>query len=111
MYGSRGRRRGVAGCIARDDLDGVLARYTINAADKTRAEADFLEVAIQVNVVANILLPIEVIGGLGPPQLELKVAVTERLQVSRGVRRGVVVGIGRQGRDRNGIGEGPLLIS
>ena len=66
--------------------------------------------AIHVNVVADILLPIEVIGGLGPPQLELKVAVTERLQVSRGVRRGVVVGIGRQGRNRNGIGERPPLI-
>jgi hypothetical protein len=60
--GSCTRRCCVAGSIARDDLDGVLARHTINAADKTRAEADFLEMAIHVNVVANILLPIEVIG-------------------------------------------------
>jgi len=47
----------------------VFRPHTINAADKTRAEADFLYVAIQVNVVANILLRSSH-RWMGPPQLD-----------------------------------------
>ena len=62
-------------------------------------KADIFQGAVEVNVVTDVGLDIEIIGGLGPLDLHLGAAVakTVRAQIGRCVRRCVVIWIGRQG--------------
>ena len=112
-YRNGGRRRSIAGRIRREDFDEVFTELTVDASDYTRTEEDVLEDTVQINIVADIRLRVEVIGGLGPQQLELGIAasITERSQVRRRGRWGVVVRIGRQGRDRERSAEWRPMVS
>jgi len=105
-YGSRGRRRCVASSIRGDDFDRVFSEYTIFGDRAAGTKQDILEDAVDVNIVTDVGLSVEIVGGLGPLDLHLGGAVnTVRAQIGGCARRSVVVGIRRQGSDGNGGAE------
>ena len=105
-YGRRTRRRCVAGSIRGDDFDRVFSEYTVSGDWAAGTKADVLQDAVEVNVVTEIGLGIEIVGGLGPLDLHLGAAVAKTVRAHTGcVRWCVVIWIGRQGGDGNGVAE------
>jgi hypothetical protein len=105
-YRERGWWRCVASGIRGDDFDRVFSEYTIFRDRAAGTKQDILEDAVDVNIVTDVRLSVEIVGGLGPLNLHLSGAIqTVRAQIGGCPRRRVVVGIGRQGGDGNGIAE------
>ena len=106
-YRSGGRRRCVPGGIRGDDFNRVFSEYTVSGDRAAGTKADILQDAVEVNVVTDVGLDVEIVDGLGPLDLHLGAAVakTVRAQIGGSVRRCVVIWIGRQGGDGDGVAE------
>ena len=108
-----GWRGCIAGGIGGDDFDEVFAEVGVNDDQAAGTEKDVLQFAVDVNVVTDIRLGIEVVGGLGPLNVGLGAAVAgaARKQVcGRGRWRGVV-GIRRRSGHGDGIAEGRAIVA
>src|SRR4029450_7861692 len=95
--GSGGRRRCVAGSIRGNDFNRVFSEYAISGDRAAGTKANLFQGAVDVDVVSDVGLDIEIVGGLGPLDLHLRAAVAKTVRAYTGcARRGVVIWIGWQ---------------
>ena len=90
-----------------------MSEYTVSDERAAGTEADILQDAVDVNVVTDVGLGIEIVGGLGPLDLHLGAAVakTVRAQIGGCGRRCVVIWIRWQGDEGDGIAEWADVIA
>ena len=97
------RLRCIASGVGREHFDEVFAgACAVNDSWAAGTKYHVLEAAVHIDVVADVGLGVEVIGGLPPRQRHLKVAKTVRPHGARHGRRCRVVGIGRWRGQRDG---------
>src|SRR6185436_2239718 len=75
-YRGGARRRCIASGIGSEDFDEVVAEVAVNHSRAAGTKYHILEAAVHKDVVADVCLSVEVVGGLRPRQLHLKVAKT-----------------------------------
>src|SRR5262245_36377152 len=96
------RCRPIASRVGSEHFDEVVAEVAVNDSRAAGTKDHVLEAAVHINVIADVGLGVEVVGGLPPRQRHLKVAKTVRVDRSWNGGRCGVIGIGRQRRKRDG---------
>jgi hypothetical protein len=112
-YCKSGRRRRIAGGVGGGDFDEVFAELRVNDALATGTKEDVMEDTVHINIVADIGLRVEVVGGLRPTDVGLGAAVAgaTRIQVSRCGRWRRVIRIGGWSDEGDGIAEWAGVIA
>jgi len=90
-----------------------LSEFTVSDDRATGTKAEILQGAVDVNIITDVGLGIEIVGGLGPLDLHLGAAVTEtvRAQIRGCARRCVVIWIDGRSNEADGIAEWPDVIA